>query len=145
MFVMMFVVWPALGGQNVDIESWRVTEAEFAALTQAFIEEHGTGETIGGVPVVAPPPGDVYLMASRFQFRPVLQLKKDEKYRFIMSSTDVQHGFSLQPDNFNFQLLPGYVSAIELTPEKTGEYQIVCNEYCGLGHQVMLGKVIVVD
>lgn len=146
MFAMIFLIWPAVGDNQQTFGGYRVDEAEFALLTQQFIEEHGTGENLFGVPVVAPPPGsDVYMLATRYQFRPVVQLQRGETYRFLFSSNDVQHGFSLQPDNINLQVIPGYVLAVEMTPEKTGEYEIVCNEYCGIGHHLMLGRIRVVD
>jgi cytochrome c oxidase subunit 2 len=34
---------------------------------------------------------------------------------------------------------------LTITPNQTGEFSIVCNEYCGLGHHMMLGKIFVVD
>lgn len=145
MFVMIFFIWPAIGDRQQTFDSYRVNEADFARYTQGFIEEHGTGESLGGIPIVAPPPGsDVYMMATRYQFRPIVQLQRGETYRFLFSSNDVQHGFSLQPDNINLQVIPGYVMAVELTPEETGEYEIVCNEYCGPGHHLMLGRITVV-
>jgi hypothetical protein len=67
--------------------------------------------------------------------------KVGETYRFLLSSTDVQHGFSMQPDNVNLQVVPGYVTAITLTPKASGTYHIVCNEYCGPGHHIMLGRI----
>lgn len=146
MFAMIFFIWPAVGDNQQSFEGYRVEEAEFARLTQEFTEEHGTGENLSGIPIVAPPPGsDVYMLATRFQFRPVIQLQRGETYRLLLSSNDVQHGFSLQPDNINLQVIPGYVLGVELTPEETGEYEIVCNEYCGLGHHFMLGRITVVD
>ena len=146
MFIMMFFIWPAIGNEQPTFESYRIEESEFAQLTQAFIEENQTGENVGGIPVVEPAPGsDVYLMATRFQFRPVVRLKAGEEYRFLISSNDVQHGFSLQPDGFNLQIVPGYIVGVDLTPEEPGEYEIVCNEYCGLGHHIMLGRIIVVE
>jgi len=30
-----------------------------------------------------------------------------------------------------------------LTPQDTGKFSIVCNEYCGIGHHTMIGKLIV--
>jgi heme/copper-type cytochrome/quinol oxidase subunit 2 len=32
---------------------------------------------------------------------------------------------------------------LKITPNKAGEYRIVCNEYCGLGHHNMLGSIVV--
>jgi cytochrome c oxidase subunit 2 len=34
---------------------------------------------------------------------------------------------------------------LTVTPNMSGEYTIVCNEFCGLGHHMMLGKIFVVD
>jgi cytochrome c oxidase subunit 2 len=144
MFLMMMFVWPAVGDQQTTFDTFRMDEATFAARTQAFTQQYATTDA-SGQQVVAPPPGDVYLMSQRFQFRPILQLQRGETYRLLLSSFDVQHGFSLQPDGFNLQVLPGFVSAVELTPKEAGQYTIVCNEFCGLGHHLMTGRIIVVD
>ena len=55
------------------------------------------------------------------------------------------HGFSLQPVNINVQVHPGYEMVVTVTPDKAGEYGIVCNEYCGIGHHMMVGKIYVVE
>lgn len=145
MFVMMVIIWPAIGGQQNFVDSSRVDPADFGAYTAAFIEENQTGE-LEGIPVVSPPPGnDVYLQASQFQWRPILELQRGETYRILISSTDVQHGFSVQPGNVNFQVIPEFITGLEMTPEETGEYTIICNEFCGLGHHLMVGRIIVVD
>lgn len=145
MFVMMQLIWPRIGDVQTTIRSYRVDPAEFGRLTEAFIAAHVGGEPSAN-PVVEPPPGaDVYVQASRFQFRPQLRLKRGETYTFHLSSIDVQHGFSLQPDNVNFQVLPGYVTQIDLTPREAGTYTLLCNEYCGTGHHLMLGGIEVVE
>jgi cytochrome c oxidase subunit II len=136
-------IWMGIGDQQTPIESYRIEPAVFAAEVQDFIAEHQIDE-IEGAAIVAPPPGsDVYLQANQFAFRPVLQLQRGETYRLLVSSTDVQHGLSLQPVNLNFQVLPGYLYVIRITPDETGEFPIVCNEYCGLGHHVMTGLIVV--
>ncbi len=136
-------IWLGIGQQQTPIESYRIHPAVFAAEVEAFVDEYQVDE-IAGAAVVAPPPGsDVYLHANQFAFRPVLQLQKGETYRLLVSSTDVQHGLSLQPVNLNFQVLPGYLYVIRITPDETGEFPIVCNEYCGLGHHVMTGLIVV--
>ena len=137
--------WPLVGDQTTPIESYRIDSELFAQRVEAFIAAHRVGE-VGGVPVVRPPAGtDIYLEARAFQFRPVLELKQGETYRILLSSTDYQHGFSLQPLNLNFQVLPGYLYVIHLTPRETGEFPLICNEYCGLGHHVMTGRIIVTE
>jgi cytochrome c oxidase subunit II len=76
---------------------------------------------------------------------PALELQKDQTYRLHLSALDLQHGFSLQPININVQVHPGYEHVLTVTPDQAGEFSIVCNEYCGLGHHTMLGKIFVVD
>ena len=99
-----------------------------------------------GFPVVHPPPGsEVYLVARLWQWWPILELQKDQNYRLHISSTDWQHGFSLQPVNINLQIHPGYEMVLTVTPDKAGEYGIVCNEYCGIGHHTMIGKLYVTE
>lgn len=143
-FAMMWI-WPTIGEQNTPIESYRIAPADFAKLADEFVHEYQIGD-LNGVPIVEPPAGgDVYMVAKMFQFSPILQLKKGETYRFLLSSLDMQHGFSLQPMNLNFQALPGYLYVINLTPTETGEFSIVCNEYCGLGHHLMSGRIIVTE
>jgi cytochrome c oxidase subunit 2 len=34
---------------------------------------------------------------------------------------------------------------VTMTPSESGEFGIVCNEYCGVGHHQMVGKIYVVD
>lgn len=58
---------------------------------------------------------------------------------------DIQHGFSLQPLNLNFQVLPGYVHVIHLTPTRSGTFTIVCNEFCGIAHHLMVGRIVVTE
>ena len=56
---------------------------------------------------------------------------------------DVNHGFSLHPVNVNFQIVPGYDYGLKTVPNTAGEFKILCNEFCGIGHHLMIGKVTV--
>ena len=138
-------IWLGIGEQQTPIESYRIDPDDFVAEVDEFVEEYRIDE-VNGADIVEPPPGgDVYLHANQFAFRPVLQLQQGETYRLLVSSTDVQHGLSLQPTNLNFQVLPGYLYVIRITPDETGEFPIICNEYCGLGHHLMTGLIVVDD
>ncbi len=63
----------------------------------------------------------------------------------VLVSMDWQHGFSLQPTNINLQIHPGYDMVLTVTPNEAGEYGIVCNEFCGIGHHTMIGKLYVAE
>jgi heme/copper-type cytochrome/quinol oxidase subunit 2 len=34
---------------------------------------------------------------------------------------------------------------LRVTPTAAGDFRIICNEFCGIGHHTMVGRVIVVD
>jgi cytochrome c oxidase subunit 2 len=143
MFSMM-IYWHGAGEQNLSNEAYRTTPQAFAAKAQAVAEQYKVREE-SGFPVVHPPPGtDVYLIARLWQWWPILELEDGQSYRLHISSLDWLHGFSLQPVNINLQIHPNYDMVVNITPEGVGEYGIVCNEYCGIGHQTMVGKMYVV-
>ncbi len=142
MFFMM-PLWHVYGNQNIANEAYKVTPAKYQAKVNEMIEKYKVREeTAMKIPVVAPPDGaDVYLLARLWQWYPMLELKKDVTYRLHLNSIDWNHGFSLQPVNINIQVVPGYEMVLNITPNKAGEYTIVCNEYCGIMHHSMLGKI----
>ena len=39
--------------------------------------------------------------------------------------------------------IPGIISYYWFEPNKVGEYEVLCAEYCGVGHYAMRAKVIV--
>jgi cytochrome c oxidase subunit 2 len=80
-----------------------------------------------------------------YQWFPILKLVNGKTYRLHISALDVNHGFSLYPVNVNLQIVPGYDYALEVTPNAAGDFRIVCNEFCGIGHHTMVGRVIVTD
>ena len=45
--------------------------------------------------------------------------------------------------NANTMLVPGYISQFTTVFSKPGDYLIVCHEFCGNGHHVMSGRLIV--
>ena len=40
-------------------------------------------------------------------------------------------------------MVPGIITYYWITPTKTGDYEVLCAEYCGSGHYAMRGRVIV--
>lgn len=64
---------------------------------------------------------------------------------FTATSTDVIHGMNVEGTRLNMMLIPGHISQNTYTFHEPGEYLLICHEYCGLGHHMMAGRVIVVD
>ena len=145
--VMFFrmVLWHVYGKQNLSTETYKTTPDKFSAAAQAMVDKYTVRtETEQNIPVVAPPEGtDVYMIARLWNFWPILELEKGKTYKLHLSSMDYNHGFSLQPVNINIQVIPGYEHVVKMTPTSTGTFAIVCNEFCGIGHHSMLGRIYV--
>ncbi|HSG81656.1 MAG TPA: cytochrome c oxidase subunit II [Gemmatimonadota bacterium] len=86
----------------------------------------------------------VVVQAFMFAFLPrEIRVPRGRPVTFRMTSADVIHGFQIVGTNGNTMVVPGYVSQFTTEFGQAGEYLIVCNEYCGLGHHVMAAKLIV--
>jgi cytochrome c oxidase subunit 2 len=82
--------------------------------------------------------------AEFYVFEPsVLRVPAGRPVTLRVTSRDVLHGLQIVGTNVNLTVAPGYVSQVVVTFERPGEYLIVCNEYCGLGHHLMQGTLIV--
>lgn len=146
--LILFIVMPLqhmFGKQNSTGEAYRVAPMEFAQAVFTWTEKNKiSDQNINGIPIVQGiPDGENYLLGQMWRWYPVLKLKKGRSYRVHISSSDLQHGFSLQPMNMNFQIVPGYDHVLTLTPTESGEFSIVCNEFCGIGHHMMTGRILV--
>ncbi|WP_435102867.1 c-type cytochrome [Arhodomonas sp. AD133] len=75
---------------------------------------------------------------------PRLVLPVDEPVQLLLRSKDVIHNFQVAQFRAKMDLLPGQVSYLWLTPTRTGEFEILCAELCGIAHFAMRGMVEVV-
>ena len=88
----------------------------------------------------------IHITAKKFEFSPdSITLKKGEPVVFEISSADRKHGFSLRAFGVRSDVLPGKVSRIRFTPDKTGKFTFSCDVFCGDGHEEMTGTVVVTD
>lgn len=144
MFFMM-IYWHVAGKQNLSNEAYRINPVTYQQRAVEAAAPYTVREE-AGIPVVKPPPGsDIYMIARLWQWWPIFELQKGQDYRLHISSVDWQHGFSLQPVNINLQIHPGYDMVLTITPDQSGVYGIVCNEFCGIGHHTMVGKMYVLE
>jgi len=63
--------------------------------------------------------------------------------KFILSASDVLHGFYLPDFRVKMDMIPGRVTTLWVQPDRPGSYQIFCTVYCGTGHSNMLAQLIV--
>jgi cytochrome c oxidase subunit 2 len=87
---------------------------------------------------------DAYMRAQIWAFVPnEIKVPAGSSVTFYLTSPDVQHGFMIERTNVNVMVLPGQVSKISARFDEPGEYRFLCHEYCGIGHQLMFGRVVV--
>jgi len=85
---------------------------------------------------------EAYYVARIFSFAPKhLEIPVGAHVKFFVTSADVEHGFSIPETGVNTMVTPGWVSEVEHTFRKRGKFLLVCNEYCGAGHQLMAADV----
>ncbi|MED3551678.1 cytochrome c oxidase subunit II [Cytobacillus praedii] len=81
---------------------------------------------------------EVVMTLQIFSFTPSdIEVPAGSTVHFTLTSKDVVHGFQVAGTNINAMVMPGYVQKITQKFDKAGEYLVLCNEYCGAGHQLM--------
>ncbi|MEM0481494.1 MAG: cupredoxin domain-containing protein [Nitrososphaerota archaeon] len=94
-----------------------------------------------------------YVTARQWVFEPAeFVVKKGEKVTFIVTSSDVVHGFMISGYNIDTVVQPGEFVKITFVADKVGVFEIRCSVYCGepllnsgAGHWLMKGVLKVVE
>ena len=72
-----------------------------------------------------------------------LHLQIGKPIKVLLRSVDVLHNFYVPEFRGKMDMIPGTVTYFWLTPTRTGTFDILCAELCGVGHAQMRGQVIV--
>jgi cytochrome c oxidase subunit 2 len=87
----------------------------------------------------------VTLVAARYGFYPPrIEVPVDTPVTFRLASADVLHGVHVPNTNMATMVVPGYIAEVTTTFPRTGEFSLLCNEYCGLGHDSMWSRLVIV-
>lgn len=96
---------------------------------------------------------DVYVMGKKWMWKfnypdgpnsiNVLRVPANRPVRLLLTSQDVIHSFFVPEFRMKKDVVPGRYTQTWFTATKPGKYQILCTEYCGAGHSIMRGEVIV--
>jgi len=73
-----------------------------------------------------------------------LVLPKDKPVHFEITTQDVIHSFWVPEFRLKSDAVPGLTTTVRTTPDKLGNWEVVCAELCGLGHATMRQAVHVV-
>lgn len=74
-----------------------------------------------------------------------MRLPLNQSVKLLLRSTDVLHNFTVPQFRVKMDLVPGMVTYLWLTPTMTGEFEILCEELCGVAHFAMRNRVMVTE
>jgi cytochrome c oxidase subunit 2 len=105
----------------------------------------------------APVPGatDIHAVGRQFLFEfrypdgrssiNELRVPAGKPVKLILSADDVLHSFFVPAYRLKQDMVPGQYTTLYLHPDKAGEYEILCAEYCGVGHSTMRARMVVME
>jgi cytochrome c oxidase subunit II len=86
----------------------------------------------------------IKVIAKKFVFVPnEIRVKQGETVVLQFTAPEVPMGFSLPDFAVRADIMPGKVTTLRLTPDKSGSFDFLCDVFCGSGHEEMNGKLIV--
>ncbi|HSQ14088.1 MAG TPA: cytochrome c oxidase subunit II [Candidatus Deferrimicrobium sp.] len=107
------------------------------------------------------PPGSLLIEVSgeqwwwRVRYRPPgaavvsvaneIRLPVGAPVQFHLESPDVVHSFWIPPLGGKIDMIPGRVTRLVLTPNRSGTFRGACAEYCGTSHALMAFPVVVME
>jgi len=74
-----------------------------------------------------------------------LHLPIDVPVTIDVTSTDVIHSFWVPAFRMKQDMIPGMVVPMTFTPTEIGKYEIICTEFCGVGHSGMRDRYVYVQ
>jgi cytochrome c oxidase subunit 2 len=95
---------------------------------------------------MAQAPQVIRMTVKRFEYSvKEITVKKGTPVVIEITSEDRVHGFSLPAFGKRSDVIPGQVTRVEFTPDKSGSFEYLCDIFCGDGHEDVNGKLVVID
>lgn len=97
-----------------------------------------------GVRQTGPDSYEAVMVAQTWTFVPAeIRVPVGARVTFVATTVDIIHGFNVEGTRLNMMLIPGQISRNSYTFTEPGEHLLICHEYCGIGHHLMAGRVVV--
>lgn len=74
---------------------------------------------------------------------PELHLPMDRPVKVLLRAKDVNHQFAVPQFRVKMDMVPGMVTYFWVTPTRTGSFDVLCEQLCGMAHFAMRGRVVV--
>jgi cytochrome c oxidase subunit II len=115
-------------------------------LEAAAVSAAAGGAVCAAAAIGASSPRRIEVKGSKFAFTPSeIKVRKDEAVVFVLTAEDFPHGFALPEFKVRRDFLPGKVVELPFTADKAGKFHLICDNFCGEGHDMMSGWLVVAD
>jgi cytochrome c oxidase subunit II len=89
-------------------------------------------------------PRVIEVIVKRYEFvPPSIEVTQGERVRLVVKSGDGLHGFGIKRFDVSKEIPRGATVNIDFSANATGEFPILCTEFCGDGHEQMKGLLVV--
>ena len=86
----------------------------------------------------------IQIQAKKFEFiPPVVALKKGVPVVLEFVALDRKHGARQRDLGIDLEISPDKPARVRVVPAKEGTYEFNCTVFCGSGHEVMSGQIVV--
>ena len=101
---------------------------------------------VAAVVGMAQAPQTIKMTVKKFEYSvKEITVKKGTPVVIEITSEDRVHGFSLPAFGQRGDVVPGQVTRIAFTPDKTGTFEYLCDIFCGDGHEDVAGRITVTE
>ena len=84
----------------------------------------------------------IRIVAKKFEFIPAeITLARGVPVILELTTEDVAMGFSAPDFKADIEIVPGKTARLRLVPDKAGDFDFICDVFCGDGHEDMGGKI----
>lgn len=87
---------------------------------------------------------EVRVTARQFQYEPArVVVRATQPVKMVVTSVDVDHDIDIPDIYIDERVESGNTVTLKFTPRAKGEYKFYCRALCGMGHNVMVGTLVV--
>ncbi|MDX8403504.1 MAG: hypothetical protein R8K54_03745 [Mariprofundaceae bacterium] len=135
---------------DLKVEKVKITKeqlTEFIGNVDQMVAQYTVRKDKDGLPIVHPPVGsNVYMLARNYDFgKFTLELEKGKTYQLKLAAKELKHAIVVRQLGLQNRIKVGEIKTIELIPKKVGTFDVICGEWCGMGHASMVGKIIITE
>ncbi len=86
----------------------------------------------------------IKVVARKFSYTPSqITVKRGESVVLEFTAVDFTHGFNVPDMHIRSDLVPGKVTQVEINTDTAGDFDFLCDNFCGSGHETMNGRITV--